>query len=282
MNKWLWAVLAVLILWVLKLSVDVYQVNTKSLSILNTALDQQAQRLGNLNDQLVAMQQKQNASQPTANTNITALNTSVASSPQVEAHEYTKHYVEDRLELTQLAIEQQQFNLALQYMHDLRQKLQEDRLFAGSETLNGALIAALVRDQANVLLYLQQRNEHVQLLQQQLKTLNLLLIPKPLTEQHHKWDISHWFTISKQSQVPDLAERNLNYKSLQLQVLIAQQALLAGQIEFYRQQVKDILQQVKVYPDEAARQSIKQLQQIEHLTLSDIPRMTALALMRGN
>lgn len=280
MNKWLWMIVAILTVWVLKLSVDVYRVNTKSLSILNTALDQQAQRLGNLNDQLVAMQQKQ-TSLPIAAADVASLNTA-QTQPHLDAHEYTKHYVYDRLKLTQLAIEQQQFNLALQYIQGLREQLQQDKIFAGSETLNAALIEALVRDQANIVLYLQQRNEHVQLLQQQLKNLNQLLVPKPLTQQYNKWDISHWFNLSKQSQVPDLAQRNLNYKSLQLQVLLAHQALLAGQIDFYRQQVKDILQQVKMYPDEAAQQSIQQLKQIETLTLGGIPHMTALALMRGN
>lgn len=276
MNKLLWIVIILLTGWVGKLSFDVYQINTKSILMLNMGLEQQTQRLGNLNDQLVALQEKQ--IKPTVTSDTVAQVVTQQNLDAKEKNYDAQTYVYDRLQLIQLALEQQQFNLALQDMQNLRQRLQQNNLL--SESLNVALINALIRDQAVVVTYLQQRAEHLQLLQQQLKTLEKLLQPQPLESKQQKWDVSEWFSVKKQSTVPDLAQRQLTYKQLQLQVLLAQQALLSGEKEFYYQQIKDILSQIQAYPDLAAQQSIQQLHKIAEIKLSNLPQMTALALMR--
>lgn len=278
MNKGVWIILVILVGWTVKLSLDVYELNGKHLTALNGAIDQQNQRIGTLNDQLVALQQKQISSMDMVG-NLNAENTQQAVQQASQQQEtQLKKLIHDRLQLTQLAVEQQQFNLALEYIQETRQQLQHSVL--GSDSLNQALMTALSTDQAAIVNYLQQRNEHLQILQQQLKTLNTLLVPSPLDQQQDKWDITNWFSIKRHSDVPDLSQRNLNYKQIQLNVLLAEQALLAGQTEFYQQQMNEILTQVAAYPDLAAQRSIEQLHKIKQTNLGGVPQVSALTLLR--
>lgn len=279
MNKWLGLVIVLLVIWIAKLNWDVYQLNTQKISMLTLELDQQSQRMGRLNDQLVVLNQKQQAVTVSPNSHVQTVS---PNTNETTVHSYDiKSYFVDKIQLTQLALDQQQFNLALQYIQEMRQQLSEPQEWF-SESLKDALLVALVHDQANVVNYLQQRSEHLQLLQQQLTQLNTLLVPTQLDDEKNKWDFSTWFNLKKVSVTPDLAQRNIQYQKLQLQVLLAKQALLAGQTDFYRQQVSDILLQVKQYPDLSAQQSVKQLQKIEQLNLNSLPQMSASALMREN
>ena len=273
-NKWILIAIVVLISWLTKVSLDLYYVNQQNLSQLNNSLNQQAQRVANLNDQLVAVQQKQISPHEAERLK---LDSEKESDVDIKPYDVNQ-YVFDRLELIQIALDQQQYNLALQNVHDLRLKLQKTQIL--SETLNHALIEALIRDQAKIVIYLQQRKEHLQLLQQQLLDLTQLIVPQNLEQKERKWDISTWFTVSKHSNTPDLAQRNLVYKQLQLQLMLAQQALLAGEINLYREQINQVIAQTENYPDLTAQQIIKKLHQVKELNLADLPQMTAIALMK--
>lgn len=271
MNKSILILVVCLIVWSTKLTVDVYLLKNQQLKQLDTLLDQQIQRLGNLNDQLVVLQKKTlmpNAEHPAI----------VSEHNEPASFEFSaQDYVIGRLQLIQSALQQQQFTLALEQMQDLRQLVIEKQPLA--ESLNQALLEALQRDQNRISIYLQQRTEHLQILQQQLNQVELAMSPKSLDRVENKWHWPSWLSIGRADQIPDLQNRALHYKQIQLQMLIARQAIYAGQHAFYQAQIEQIVQMLSAYPDQDSRDIITQLQKINTLTWSTPPQLKTLALL---
>lgn len=274
MNKWLGGVIVLMFIWVAKLSWDIHQLNTLQLHHINMQIDQQSQRVGRLNDEFVALQNNLKTAVSIPSATISEGNTS--QDPQILY--VARDYFADRIQLAQLAIDQQQFNLALEYIQELRQQLAEDQTI--SEALKDALLLALVRDQSNIVSYLQQRSEHLQLIQQQLSQLNRSLVPQSLDADDNKWDLSHWFSLEKASDTPHLLQRDIYYQKLQLKVMLAQQALLSGQVDFYRQQLAEVLILVDLQPDDKAKKIAQQVRKLQQMNLTRLPQMSAIALMR--
>lgn len=276
-NKLIWVLLGILIATIAKLSMDVYYTYPRTVQALNLALDQQNQRIGSLNDQLIVVQRGvENTAQPTIS-NKETLSLSVEKTELI----YNKEdYVNDYIELIQFNIQQQQLDKALENIQNLKQKLITQPLL--NESFNLALLEALQQDQKNLQLYIKQRAEHLFVLQQQLTALEKLLQPAPLDKPEQKWDFKNWFSISKADDIPNLENHYLQYRYLQLKVLLAQQSLLAGQIDLYDRQMKDIKAQIIVYPNADAKKIIQQLQNMETMTLNAPPQMTAMTLVRGD
>ncbi|MCH4248132.1 MAG: hypothetical protein LKF82_09955 [Acinetobacter populi] len=276
MNKVLWIILIVFCAWLSKLSIDVYSLENQKIDALNKNIEQQNQRVASLYDQLIALQKQQN-SQPLA-VSKTAPATAMSSTTEEKTYS-AQDYVQDRLQLIQAALQQQRFTVALEQIQHLRQQLIEKKLL--SESLNLALIEALSKDQSAITLYMQQRAEHQQILQQQLLKIGRNFQADSLDQAQSKWQWSNWLSIGKADQIPDLQQRKLYFKQLQLQLLLAQQALYAGQTIFYRSQIQDMIEGLSAYPDRNARKVIESLQKLDRLALSAPPQLSALALMQA-
>lgn len=271
MNKWLLGITILMLIWVVKLSWDLQQLKTIHISNLNMQMSQQTQQVGRLNDEFVALQNRVNTSEPSKNA-LTANNIDTQS-----IYSATEYY-SDRISLTQIALDQQQFTLALDYIQELRQKLAADNTI--SDTLKNALMLALVRDQASIVSYLQQRSEHLQLIHQELAGLDKLLKPQLLDNKNNKWDLKHWFSLEKATETPDLMQRELFYQKLEFKLLLAQQALVSGQIKLYKTEISELIKLVALQPDEHAKTLSLQLRKIQQLNLGGLPQMTAASLMR--
>ncbi|MFU8925310.1 hypothetical protein [Acinetobacter puyangensis] len=275
MNKVLWIILIILSVWLFKLSTDVYSLENRKVDVLNKNIEQQNQRIASLYDQLIALQKQQNH-QP-----LPASKTST--SPSITATEEESYsaqdYVQDRLQLIQAALQQQRFTVALEQIQQLRQRLIDQQLL--SESLNLALIEALSKDQSAITLYMQQRAEHQQILQQQLLKIGQNLQADSLDHVENKWRWSNWLSVGRADEIPDLQQRKLYFKQLQLQLLLAQQALYAGQSIFYRTQIQEMITGLSAYPDHNARQVLAGLQKLDRLALSAPPQLSALALVQA-
>lgn len=277
-NKLVWMFVGLLIAAIVKLSMDVYYTHPRTIQSFNVVLDQQNQRIGSLNDQLIVLQRTMQNTTQVASVPVSQEIPSLT----VEKTEliYNKEdYVKDYIELIQFNIQQQRLDQASENIQHLKQKLMTQPLL--NEAFNLALLEALQQDQKNLQHYIKQRAEILLVLQQQLNTLGTLLQPNSLDQPEQKWNFKNWFSFGKAENIPNLENRYLQYRYLQLKVLLAQQSLLSGQIDIYYQQMKDIKAQILVYPDKEAKQIIQQLKNIENMTLTAPPQMTAMTLVKG-
>lgn len=322
MNKIGALILLLIVVWLGKLSFDLYFVKADQLNALNLSLNQQSQRVSALYDQLISMQQfheqtfqenpsltntsqnRQSKSNQPKNPNtqtsrsqqnqaqqnqaqqnsLQALNPTLAS---INASSFENQrlnqdrlsYVKDRLSLIQAMLQQQRISMALSQIQNLKQKLAQEQLLASS--LNSALIAALQRDQNTITQYSQQRSEHLSVLQQQLQKIETQLEPVALDQASQSRSWSNWFKLQRVDQVlqPDLQQRALHYKEMQLQLLLAQQALYAGQKAFYRQQIATLAENLAVYPDATSQSVLKSLKNLDGIALNPAPQLSSITLL---
>ncbi len=262
--------------WTVKLSIDVYTLRGQNVQFLQERVEQQTQSIAKLNDQLTALQ--------AARVNQIQSQT-VVKDAQLEKEKAApqdtysaQSYVYDRLQLIHSLLQQQYFSAALEQTQNLKKQLLEQTLLSSS--LNQTLVEALSKDQVTITSYIQERSEHLQILQQQLQKIEQALQVKPLTSNQNKWQLSTWFSLSKANQIPELYHRNLYFKQLQLQVLLAQQALYAGETTFYHAQLQEIVEGLSRYPDSTARGIVAEIQRLDSHALSKPPQLSALSLVQ--
>ena len=271
-NKLIWLCLALIIAVGTTFATFFYQTQVANMQRFNANVEQQKQKIAVLNDQIVVLQRKLTTAQPSKQ--------DVAKPVMSGENIYLKEqFVKDYIELIQLNIQQQQFDHAIENIQQLKQKLISQPLL--NEALNSALLEALDVDQKSIHQYIKYRTEHLLLLQTHLTQLEKMLQPLDLDQAEEKWDFKQWFSLTRAENTPDLQNRDLTYRHLQLRILLAQQALMAGQLEFYQQQITDFKQQLKLYPDTQSKAMLMTLNKIESLSMTALPKMTALNLLRG-
>ncbi len=304
MNKIGTLLLLLIVVWLGKLSFDIYTLKNDQVNALNLSLTQQNQRISALYDQIVSLQQahkpilfedlqgngqsnstqSQNASNQSQLNALQLLNPTLASvyASNFESQRLNQDrlsYVKDRLSLIQAMLQQQRISAALSQIQNLKQKLGQEQLLASS--LNSTLIEALQRDQNTITQYSQQRSEHLSVLQQQLQKIETQLEPVALDQASQSRSWSNWFKLQRVDQVqqPDLQQRALHYKEMQLQLLLAQQALYAGQKAFYRQQIATLAENLAVYPDATSQSVLKSLKSLDGIALNPAPQLSAITLL---
>lgn len=273
MNKILWLLLLGLGAWTVKLSVDVYELKNLQMGNLTTSIDQQSQRIGSLSDQLTALK-NQNSAAPRQ-----TREAQPASADQAMAY-HIEEYVHDRLQLINLMLQQQQITPALAQIITLQQQLMHEQPLP--ESLNTAVIQALQKDQQVINQYVQQRQQQLQLLQQQLIQVENAMQAAPLNTEQQKWSWASWLHISKADNTPDLENRQLHYQYLKLKLVLAQQALSAGEIAVYQTQLTGIIHDLALYPDEHSQQLSRALQQLQKQPMMETPQLSAAALLQGD
>lgn len=270
MNKILWLIVLLCAAWTVKLSVDVYSLRDQKIAELNGQVEQQTQKIAKLNDQLVALQvlrpKEQVVEVPSQNIE------------QTEKSYSALAYVQDRLQFTQSLMQQQYYSEALEQIQLLKKQLLEQDLLSSS--LKQTLLEAFSKDQLLITTYLQERNEHIQILQQQLQQIEKALQARPLAPAQNKWQLSTWFSFGKADKIPEYYHRAIYFKQLQLQILVAQQALYAGEITFYHAQLQEIVEGLSRYPDSTARSIVAAIQRLDTQALSKPPQLSAVTLVQ--
>ncbi|TXJ01816.1 MAG: hypothetical protein E6Q26_06455 [Acinetobacter sp.] len=257
-----------------KLSYDAAQ-NAQAVSQVQQQLQQTEQRYALLNDQLVALQRQLQQSNP-SELNATQHNTAPPSgvAPTV--------LIQQQLQLVQFAVDQQQFIYALDQLQQLQQQLPQLNI---APALEQSLLQAITQDQQAiqqfVLAQTQQQQQIDQLLQQldrqlqqqmQNPQLNFNNSAKPTG-----WS---WFSVEKlQRAAPDLMQRHLSLKEIQLRLLLAAQALHAGQSVEYRKAVQEVLQLLAALPDPHSQQLKLRLEKMTNLPVLSKPKLSTLALL---
>lgn len=280
-----------------KISYDLYYKERQYTRQLHERLEQQNLRLLALNDQFIALQHHQNTANPSpthainsptnnANTNKTNNPTSnPQNNPNAQNHNTNiaeHHWIQDRLVFIDSLIKEHKISVALAQMIALKQDLALHHYVPDS--LNLALTQALNQDQNQFAKYMQDFTAQQQAIHQLLKQLDQQFQQtnsESLDQKSNNWQWQTWFKLSRAEQIPNMGERHLHLKYLQLSLLLAQNSLMAGQQQFYQQQMQDLAQNLKHYPDSFSQDLFAQIQQILQQPQLELPSLTALHLMQN-
>lgn len=272
-----------------KIGYDLYYKERQYTRQLHERLEQQNLKLLALNDQFIALQQNQSSTtSPTTNpTGKTPANTNPA---PTQNHPITttstqhdvsySHWIQDRLVFIDSLVKEHKISVALAQIIALKQDLTSHRYLP--ESLNLTVNQALEHDQSQFAKYMQTYTAQQQAIHQLLKQLDQQFQHiESLDQKQNNWQWQTWFKLSKAEQIPNLSERHLHLKYMQLSLLLAQNSLMAGQPAFYQQQMQDLAQNLKHYPDTFSQDLFTQIQQILQQPQPELPRLTALHLMQN-
>ncbi|MEF9956640.1 MAG: hypothetical protein RR767_05530 [Acinetobacter sp.] len=275
MKKIIYLVVLLVGVWLVKLSFNAIQ-SAQAIDQLQQQLINTEQRSVLLNDQLVALQRQLQQGNHDENVHATT------ALPAPMTGIAPALLIQTQLQLVQFALDQQQYIYALDHLHQVQQNLPQSHVaVALQRSLNSAIAQDKQAIQQYILTQTQQQQQFDQLLQQlDQKLQQNLQSPKlnmPKTESATGW---HWFKLEKiQRTPPDFMQRNIALKEIQLRLLLASQALHAGQQQEYRQSVQEVIQLLAQLPDRDSQQIKLQLEKLANLPVASAPKLITLGLL---
>ncbi len=279
MKKILILLLILSLLWIIKLSYEVFNISAQQTE-LSSSLHRIEQSNANLNDQLVALQRHVNAE-----------GGAVAQGAQTEHDLKTIEassidpilVIKQQLDLIEFMLKQQKLNEALDKLMYLDRNLEQ---YALAPSLKQSLHQVIAKDQQVIQQFATAR------VAQQAKVDNLVhQLDQALTQEintpqlsssqpQSKYFWQRWLVIepAKQPAVA-LMQRPLILKEAQLRLLLAHQALQQGQYLEYQESLTEIIQLLNQIPDERSRQLIQNIQKIKGFTVVPTPSLNTRALL---
>ena len=263
--------------WIVKLSYDLYLLNSAQTE-LNGRLNQIQQQNANLNDQLVALKRLVVSNSSTA---AVASGSENSQTVAVDTHQNLE-LVEQYLDLIEFALQQQQHAVAVEKLNRLKNEVAQLGL---APALAGSLEQAIVKDQETLKQWtnerVMQRNRLNELLSQmdaEIKKEIQLPHQASSTQTRSFWQ--RWIQIEPVEQMSSvLMQRHLILKEAQLRLLIAQNTLQQGQQVAFQQASQSVIDVLEQLPDERSQHWIKQLQQIKATPLTPVPLLNTRTLL---
>lgn len=279
MKKLLVLCLILSVLWMVKISFDLYQLRTgqEMLTQQQSALEQ---RNASLNDQLAAVSRQLGADSP-AGLNQDPANT--ASSVQTVSALQPAVLIGQQLDLIEFALQQQQYSLALEKLDRLNQNLE---LYELAPAFKASLHQAVTKDQKVVMQFvhinIEQQNKIKavlgqidQAIAQEIKAQYLQPAPQP---DQSFWQ--RWIQIeSVQQPSAVLMHRAIILKEAQLRLMLAQQQLQKGQYIAFQQELSLALQTLKQLPDAKTQSFIQQLSELKKIPAHTAPNLNTRDLI---
>jgi len=279
MKKILILLLILSLLWIIKLSYDVFNISAQQTE-LSSSLHRIEQSNANLNDQLVALQRHVNAE-----------GGAVAQGAQVEHDLKTIEassidpivVIKQQLDLIEFMLKQQKFNEALDKLMYLDQNLEQ---YALAPSLKQSLHQVIAKDQQVIQQFASARVAQQTKVDDLIHQLDQALTQEINTPQlsssqpQSKYFWQRWLVIepAKQPAVA-LMQRPLILKEAQLRLLLAHQALQQGQYLEYQESLTEIIQLLNQIPDKKSRQLIQNIQKIKGFTVIPTPSLNTRALL---
>ncbi|KAB0628340.1 hypothetical protein F7P75_04175 [Acinetobacter gandensis] len=265
------------LLWLFKLSFDVYQMNAKQTELMQQQTQLQQQNAG-LNDQLVAMK-RQYDGQP--------VTSSPANPPAMQADDHVGvqpiTLIGQRLELVEFALQQQQFGVALEKLNQLDQQLE---IFSLAPALRMSLHQVIAKDREMLTQYVVARQTQQNKIKQVLQTLDQALqkeIQQPYQntpKQKEQSFLSRWIQVEAVERPSvDLLQRGIVLKEIQLRLLLAQQIMLKGQYPEFQQELTEIIQIMQQLPDPHLKQIQQKIVQLKETPVLSVPQLNTRALI---
>lgn len=280
MKKILYLIAILILGWLAKLSYDVVLLKNQLLETQNT-LRKSEQTTAHLNDQLVSLQRKSipvNSSQtyPTiqhqpAVTEVIGLNPIVL--------------IKQRLELVGFAVQQQQYIYAIEQLNETDQVVEQTEL---AETLKLALHQAIAQDKTTIQQYVASRAIQEEQLSEALQSIERYL----KTEMHsseikldqgseQSW-LSQWFKLDRVDQnIPSLVNRKLILKEIQLRMILAQQALIRGELLEYHSMLDLMIVELERLPDSFSLKLKQSMMKLKQSKMNPVPKLSSLAILES-
>ena len=279
MKKILILLLILSLLWIIKLSYDVFNISSQQTE-LSSSLHRIEQSNANLNDQLVALQR-----------HVKAEGGTVAQGTQAEHDLRTIEasnidpivVIKQQLDLIEFMLKQQKFNEALDKLMYLDQNLEQ---YALAPSLKQSLHQVIAKDQQVIQQFASARVAQQTKVDDLIHQLDQALTQEINTPQlsssqpQSKYFWQRWLVIepAKQPAVA-LMQRPLILKEAQLRLLLAHQALQQGQYLEYQESLTEIIQLLNQIPDKKSRQLIQNIQKIKGFTVIPTPSLNTRALL---
>jgi hypothetical protein len=279
MKKTLILLLILSLLWIAKLSYDIFNLTAQQTE-LSASLHRIEQNNANLNDQFVALQRK-----------VTLTDGSAAAGSQAAQDLKTIQAasidpiiaIKQQLELIEFMLKQQQFTAALDKLTDLDQNIEH---YALAVPLKQSLHQVIAKDHQVIQQFVSERMAQqikVDELIQQLDAALAQELKAPqlsASQASDKYFWQRWLVIEPAKHpAKALMQRPLILKEAQLRLLIAQQALKQGQYLEYQKSLTEIIQLLNQIPDEKTRQLIQNIQKIKGFSIKPTPGLNTRALL---
>ena len=274
MKKIGWLLIVCGIVWLLKLSYDFYHLSN---NYANTA--QQLQQIEKynkqLNDQIMALNRQ--VEQPKKATGTVTAPMLAVPSINVMA------LIEQKLQLIEFALQQQQHMLALQQLQDLNQQIDTYEL---APALRDSLHQVMNKDIALIQQYAlqitvqqQKVDEILQKVDQQLA--QALLSPDlTVANQTEDYFWQRWFKLERADTVATaLSQRSLILKEVQLRLLLLRQLTAENQYLLLQDELEQINALLKSLPDQQSRQLLQQLAKLQSLAKLSVPQLNTRTLV---
>lgn len=278
MKKFLFCSMLLFLVWLCKLSYDIFQIS-QQLPAIVSSLHQGEQRNASLNDQVVALQRQFEQVTGAATPPMSA----ISQAPTGTAQTDPLPLLRQRLELVQFALQQQQYMYALEKLNQLDQSLAQDML---APELKQGLHQAIQKDQLEIQQFVQAKERQqealntvmVEIDQRLSQALQNTQLSPARTQQQHFWQ--RWLQIEPlQRADPQLMNRQLILKEIQLRLLLARQSLQYGQYAQYQQSIESIIRQLEQLPDHASQQLKQRLSKLKYLPVIPAPKLNSMALL---
>ena len=279
MKKLFVVVVIVAVLWLAKLSFDLFQVNAQQTELMQQQTLLQ-QRNAGLNDQVVALKRQLNGTA----TEMSAATTSNASITAEATHSIEPMIVVgQQLDLVEFAMQQQQFAVALEKLNQLDQQLDQLSL---APALRMSLHQVIQKDRETLKQYVTERQLQSDKVKNTLQSIDQLLekeILKPYSSIEQQKDLSFWqkwIQVESVEQLsPVLMQRSLVLKEMQLRLILAQQVLNQGQYPQFQQEITEIMQIMQQLPDVSLKPIRQRLEQLKDIPVISVPLLNTRALI---
>lgn len=279
MKKIFILVLVLSLMWILKLSYDIFNINAQQDELTNT-LHRIEQTNANLNDQLVALKRQTS----TAEENIASDHQNEQKIKTIQDASLDPIMViKQQLDLIEFMLKQQKFNDALDRLIRLNNQIDQ---YALAASLKQSLHEVIEKDQQVIQQFISARAAQQTEIDAVIHQLDQALTEEIRTpklqphqdNQRHFWQ--RWLVIEPAQQpAVALMQRPILLKEAQLRLLLAQQALKQGQYLTYQQSLLEIIQLLDQLPDQKAHQLIQKIQEIKGLTMIPTPVLNTRALL---
>lgn len=279
MKKLFVVVVIVAVLWLAKLSFDLFQVNAQQTELMQQQTLLQ-QRNAGLNDQVVALKRQLNGTA----TEMSAATTSNASIAAEATHSIEPMLVVgQQLDLVEFAMQQQQFAVALEKLNRLDQQLDQLSL---APALRMSLHQVIQKDRETLKQYVTERQLQSDKVKKTLQSIDQLLekeILKPYSSKEQQKGLSFWQkwiqVESVEQPSPVLMQRSLVLKEMQLRLILAQQVLNQGQYPKFQQEITEIMQIMQQLPDASLKPIRQRLEQLKDIPVISVPLLNTRALI---
>lgn len=280
MKKFLYLLILFGVIWLIKISYDTYLLS-KQLTGIQEILHKNEQKNAMLNDQLVALQRSAVQS-PIKPLDQSKINSTVI----LETTPFNPTLLlKQELRLIQFALDQQQYVYALEQLNHFDFKIEE---YAVADTLKQTLHQAAEHDRKMIQSYVQMRNSKISELDDILQQLDLSLKAEQVNAE---LDIANpskayfwqkWFRVDRvDEQIPELINRKLILKELQVRVLLAQQALSSGQFLEYQNILGLMISELNALPDQFSQKLKLKIQTLKKMQIQPIPKLSSTSILES-